>query len=116
MHQKDLNQGDAGGGSGLRHGLKRHDLSHQAAGSHAGAGGIVGHPQKTGGNGAQDDARQNGGKPDDGSADDVWHLQHGGSQSLGDETAKAVFAERGRCEPDHIGGTAHCRRSGRNSA
>ena len=75
------------------HGGVDADGAHQAAGSHAGAGGNVFQLKHQRGQGAGDHGDHRGGDPDAGIFHDISHLQHGGAQALGQKAAPAVFTE-----------------------
>ena len=55
-------------------------------------------------------ARKNGRNPDSRISQNVRHLEHRGSDALGDQTAPAVFPEAHNGKAHHLGATAgHCR-------
>ena len=62
--------------------------------------------EQAGGNGAGDGGAEGGRDPDFGIADDVTHLQHGGTQTLADEAAPAVFPEGQHGKAHHLGAAA----------
>lgn len=77
----------------LFHGCIDADGAHQSASAHTGACGDIFQPEQECGNGACHHGGQCGRNPDTGITDNIAHLQHRGSQSLGQQSAPAIFTE-----------------------
>ena len=82
------------------------DGADQTAGAHTGGYTVAMELEDHGGDGACDGGGQGGGHPNHGPAADVAHLEHGGAQSLGDQTAPLVFPEAGDRKAYHLGTAA----------
>ena len=81
------------------------DLSHQAAGAHAGGYGGAVHLQfeQAGRGGAGDSGSDDRGNPDLRIFYDIAHLQHGSAEPLRDQAAPFVFRKTHHGKADHIG-------------
>ena len=89
------------------------DLTHEAAGAHAGRdrGAVHLQPEQTGGNGAGDGRSQRGRDPDFRVPHDVRHLQHTGADALRHQAAPAVFPKAHDGKAHHLRAAARHRRA-----
>ena len=93
------------------------DLSAQAAGAHSGVDGapFISSPNTQVAMGPEMAEASVGRDPDPGIFHNVGHLEHGGAQALGDQTAPAVFLEGHNGEAHHLGAAMHHGGSARQS-
>ena len=90
------------------HGGEYADGAYQAAGSHAGACRDIFQAEDHGSQGAGDHGNYRGRYPDAGVMHDISHLEHAGSQPLGQEAAHLIFLPAHEGEADHLSAAARC--------